>query len=145
MAAQSWSTLGTTVSVDQTGAGTFTIVGQVKSVKGVGSGEISKRDVTTLSSTLKIGLPTLQEPGDFSFELNADPTDTVHQFLQSDKDSPPADGDRAWKVTFTDGTVYACSGWVSGLDGIDADGPDDSLTRTVTVTPITVWTVTPPA
>lgn len=144
MPAQSWSALGTTVSVDETGGGTFTLVGQIKSIKGVGSGEISKRDVTTLSSTLKIGLPTLQEPGEFSFEINADPTDAVHTFLQTQKDSPPAAGDTDWKVTFPDGTTAACTGWVSGLDGIDADGPDDSLTRTVTVTPITVWVFTTP-
>ena len=133
--ATAWPALGTTISVDQTGGGTYSLIGQVKSIKGAGGGEVGERETTTLSSTVKTFAPTISDNGECSFELNLDPTDTVHKFLQSEKEAPPASGSRNWKVIFaaTGAPQKIFPGFVKSIDGPDADGPDDNLSATVTV------------
>ena len=133
--ATAWPAIGTVIAVDETGGGTYTAVGQVTSIKGVGGGEVGERDVTNLSSTVKATMPTIPDNGEVSFETNADPTDAVHKFLQAEKESPPSGGSRSWKVTFaaTGPPTKIFNGFVKSLDGIDADGPDDNLKRSVTV------------
>ena len=138
MAAVAWPALGTTISIDENSppTGTYTLIGQVKSIKGAGGGEVGERDATTLASTVKVPLPTIPDNGEVTFELNADPTDAVHQYLQAQKESPPASGFKNFKVTFaTTGTTSTkvFPGFVKSLDGLDADGPDDNLSASVTI------------
>lgn len=135
MAAQAWPALGTTIAVDETGGGTYTLIGQVKSIKGAGGGEVGERDITVLSSTVKATAPTIPDNGECSFDFNADPTDSAHQFLQSEKETPPAAGARNWKVSFptTPTSTRIFPGFVKTVDGLNADGVDDNLTGSVTI------------
>jgi hypothetical protein len=138
MAAQAWPALGTTLAVDEASppGGTYTLIGQVKSIKGAGGGEVGERDTSHLGSTVKTTAPTIPDNGECSFDINADPTDSVHKFLQGEKDAPPAAGFRNWKATFaTAGTVSSkvFPGFVKQFEGLNADGVDDNLSASVTV------------
>ena len=138
MAAVAWPAIGTTIAVDTNSppTGAYTLIGQVKSIKGAGGGEVGERETTTLSSTVKTFAPTIPDNGECSFELNLDPTDVTHQFLQTKKETPPASGFYNWKVAFAvTGTTSTkvFPGFVKTIDGADADGPDDNLSATVTV------------
>ena len=126
---------GTILAVDETGSSTYTVIGQVKSIKGAGGGEVGQRDATTLASTVKVTLPAILDPGELTFELNYDPLDAVHEFLIDEADSPPTSGSRNWKVTWatTGPPTVVMPGFVQSIDGPDADSVEDNLTMSVTV------------
>jgi len=149
MPAVSWPALGVTIAVDMASppTGTYTLIGQVKSIKGSGGGEVGARDTTTLASTVKSEAPTIPDNGECTVEVNFDPTDTVHKFLRADKDAPPAACLRMFKATYpttptpTATTVFPA--YVKSFDGVDADGPDDNLTASFTLKVVGAVTNTP--
>ena len=142
MAAQAWPALGTTIAIDETypPGGTYTLIGQVKSIAGAGGGEVGERDTTVLASAVKTFQPTLPDNGTCTVGLNGDPTDSVHKFLQQLKDVPPTGaaasylGTNNFKVTFATGsaaTTKVFPGFVKSLDGWNAEGPDENLDLSV--------------
>lgn len=138
MPAVAWPALGTTISIDENSppTGAYTLISQVKSIKGAGGGEVGERDGTNLASTVKSPLPTIPDNGEVTFEINADPTDAAHQYLQAQKEAPPSSGFKNFKVAFnTTGTTSTkvFPGFIKSLDGLDADGPDDNLSGSVTI------------
>lgn len=133
MATQAWPALGTTLGVIISGD-TYSNVGEILSISNAGGGEVGERDTTNLASTVHTNAPTIPDNGEVSFELNLDPTDTVHQQIRTWKDSPPSTIP-TWQVT------YACTGthtstfaaWVKTFDGANAEGVDDNLTASITL------------
>lgn len=138
MSAQAWPALGTTIGVDESypPGGTYTLIGQVKSIGNAGGGEVGERDTTVLTSGVKTFMPTIPDNGTVAIEVNADPTDSVHKFLAAAKDVPPTGsgasylGTNNFKVTFATGATTSTKvfpGFVKTLDGFTADGPDENL------------------
>lgn len=144
MATTAWPALGTAIGIDEAypAGGTYTAIGQVLSLDGAGGGEVGKRDTTILVSTVKTYQPTIPDNGQCSFELNFDPTDTVHKFLQQLKDVPPTGSGQSYlgfnnfKVTFSTGATTSSKvfpAFVESIDGPSAGGPDENLTATITL------------
>lgn len=132
MPTQSWPAQGTTLGVDETGSGTYTLINLVSSITGAGGGEVGERDTSVLTSTVRTNAPTIPDNGEVTFELLDDPTDAVHQAVRGYKDSPVI---KNWQVTFntTASNKVTFPGWVKGYDGVSAEDVDSSLTASVTV------------
>lgn len=134
MPAQAWPAIGTTISVDETGTSTYTLISQVENIKGFGGGSVAQVDSTWLSSTVKTFRSTIKEPGDVTFDLFFDPTDAVHKFIRNAIDTP-ATGPFNFKVVFpTTGTTSTVvqSANISGIDP-DVGGIEENLTMSVTL------------
>lgn len=133
--AVSWPANGTILAIDESSnaSGTYTTIGGVTSISHAGGGEVGERDTTVLSSPAKTTAPSIPDPGEMSFDLLYDPTDTVHQFIMDMKDTPVI---RNFKVTYnTTGTnsYDVFGGFVKNFDGVNADDIDGSLMASVTV------------
>lgn len=144
MSTTAWPALGTTVGIDEAypSAGTYTAIGQIVSMSGAGGGEVGERDTTNLLSTVKTFQPTIPDNGEMTLEINFDPTDAVHQFLMTLKNTPPTGSGQSYlgvnnfKVTFATGsstTSDVCPGFVKSIDGLNADDTDSNLTATITI------------
>lgn len=86
MAAPAILAQGTTFSIDDDAGSPVTING-IQSVSGVGSGQASKIDVTTLASTAKEYRMGLQDWGDFTITFIYNPDDAGQAELQDAKDT----------------------------------------------------------
>lgn len=144
MATTAWPALGTTISIDEAypPGGTYTAIGEVTSITGAGGGEVGKRDTTVLTSTVKSYQPTIPDNGECSFELNFDPTDSVHKILQQLKDLPPTGSSASYlgfnnfKVVFSTGGTASSKvfpAFVQSIDGPNAEGSEENLTATITL------------
>lgn len=69
MAAPAVLTQGTTFQIDDVGGSTNTTIEGIRSVSGIGSGQASEIDVTTLASTAKEFRMGLQDFGSFTLEF----------------------------------------------------------------------------
>lgn len=140
MATQSWPAQGTTIAVDETGGGTYTLINLVSSISSAGGGEVGERDTTVLSSTVRTNAPTIPDNGEVTFELLFDPTDTVHEAIRGYKDSPAV---KNWQVTFntTSSSKVTFAAWVKQFDGANAEDVDSSVTASLTlrVTGAVTW------
>ena len=139
MSTLSWPAQGVTFGVDETGVngngnGTYSLINNITSLQGVGSGEVGERDTTVLTSAVKTNAPTIPDNQECSFHLLFDPTDAVHQFVRDLKDSPvlfcwfkavPNTGSTNSFVKFT--------AWVKGFDGYSFEDVDGSLEADVTL------------
>lgn len=144
MSTTAWPALGTTIGIDEAypPGGTYTAIGQVTSISGAGGGEVGERDTTTLVSSVKTFFPTIPDNGECTIELNFDPTDNAHKFLQQLKDVPPTGaaasftGTNNFKVTFSTGNTNSSKvfpGFVKTEDGPNAEGPDENLTASFSI------------
>lgn len=70
---------------DGGGPETFTAIGEVVSISGLGSGSASEIDVTSLSSTAKEFLMGLEDEGSITLSLNLDTADTMQTGLRTDR------------------------------------------------------------
>lgn len=133
MSTQAWPAQGTTIGIDETGTGTFTLINEVLSIGHAGGGEVGERDTTVLVSTVRTNAPTIPDNGECTFSLNLDPTDAVHKFVRNLKDAPAI---KNWQVVFSTGATVSSAtfpGWVKDFDGPNAEDVDSNLTADVTV------------
>lgn len=132
MATQSWPAQGTTLGVDETDSGTYTLINLVSSINSAGGGEVGERDTTVLTSTVRTNAPTIPDNREVTFELLADPTDAVHVFVRGLKDTPAI---KNWQATFntTATNKVTFPGWVKQYDGVNAEDVDSSLGASITV------------
>lgn len=136
MPTASWQAAGTTIAVDETGTGTYTLINQVTSIKGAGAGSVNQADTTWLSSSTKTSRPTIKDPGDLVIDLNFDPTDAVHKFLRNTVDAPTVGAPYSYKVVWpTTGTTstMVILGNISDFGGVDAGDVEEILTTTITI------------
>lgn len=140
--AQAWPALGTVLAIDEAypAGGTYTVIGEITSLTGIAGGEVGERDTTNLASTVKTYMPTIPDNGTVTAEINFDPTDAVHIFLEALKNVPPTGSGQSYlgvnnfKATFATGSsthTRVWPGFVKSWDGADAEGPDDNLTVSV--------------
>lgn len=99
-----------TFSIDNSG-GTPVIIGEIISFSGI-DGEASEIDITTLASTAKEFRQGLQDFGNFTIELNRDPSDVGQQELESAK---AAQATREFILTLASGDVFTFDGFVKSL------------------------------
>lgn len=142
--AQAWPALGTVLAIDEAypPGNTYTTIGQVTSITGIGGGEVGERDTTTLASSVKTFAPTIPDNQECSFDLNYDPTDNAHKFIWQLKDLPPTGAGASFtfynnfKVSFATGNTNSSKvfpGFVKTIDGANAEGPDENLTASVSI------------
>jgi hypothetical protein len=142
MPAAAQAAAGTTLAIDKLGTGiTYTVLSQVVSITGVGGGETGEAETTHLSSTVKTTRPTLKDPSDVEFELNFDPNDVDHQYVQGLQLTSEI---ASWRVAFPQITTPrqgTFDAWVKSVEGVNADGVEEILKATVTlrVTSDTTW------
>lgn len=134
MPATNWPAAGTIVAYSIDVGVTWVAVGQVVNVSHGGGGEVGERDGTVLASPNKVPRPTIPDFGEFSFELNYDPTDTAHIQLKTWSKTPAAI-DPEWKITWavTGTKTTTFSGFVKNFDGPNAGGVDETLMASLTV------------
>lgn len=89
MAAPAISSQGSTFTIADSGGSPVTING-VQSVSGLGSGQASKIDVTTLASAAKEYRMGLQDWGDFTINFIWNPDDLGQQELKNAKSASTA-------------------------------------------------------
>lgn len=122
--------LGCTVSYSTTSGGSYTTVGQLKSIEGT-SFETAMVDTTGLASTSGEQVPSLFKAGEFGFSVWFDPSNTTHAALQT---ALTAKTLLYWKLTFPSPIgpgatapgspkTYAWAGYVSGtsLSGFEIE------------------------
>lgn len=135
MPTQSWSSAGTTIAIDETGSGSFTLINQVSSIKGVGGGSIAQVKTTWLSSAAHTYRATIKDPAEIEIELFFDPTDAVHKFLRNSADTPglgPYTYKVVWPTTGTTSTAVII-GNISDFKGVDAGDVEDNLQASFTI------------
>lgn len=133
--AVAWPAQGTTIGIDKTNSGTFTLIANVTTFSHAGGGTMGQRETTNLASTSHTFAPTIPDNGEFTFSLNFDPIDTTHVFVRALKDANSL-GFNAMKVTYNDGVTPSTdvfSAFVTSFDGINGDGVDDNLTADITM------------
>lgn len=132
MPTTSWPAQGTTIGIDETGSGTYTLINFATNFAGAGGGTVDERDTTVLTSSVHTSAPVIPDNGEFTFSLLFDPTDTAHIFLRALKDVPAINH---YKVTYNDTTpsTDVMLGWVKEFSGISGDDVDASLTAEITI------------
>jgi len=131
---------GTTLACDFTTPLTYVTIGNITSISGPES-EVGSVETTVLTSTRKTYRYTIVDPGELSFELDFDPTDTSsHTLLAGLQDVPAL---HSWQITFA--TTPAKKATVSGFltkFAPNAGGVEENLTAAITVklTGPIVWT-----
>jgi hypothetical protein len=126
---------GVTLSYSTDAGVTWVVVGQVKSLQGVGGCEIGRRDTTVLASSRHTSRPTIPTPQDIEMDMNFDPTDTAHQQIR-DWAEAPATADPQWKVTYPwTATPNKCvfTGYVANFDGVSSGDVDENAEASLTV------------
>lgn len=123
---------GTEFFVDKTGGGTtFTKVPQVKSIqhgdRTVPEVEFSDLDASTLRRR-----PGLPDPGTITLELNYDPKDTEHKFLEDQADAPTLINFRIRYGQTTPAQLRTFPGFVTGFDSGGGEN-QDGLPATATI------------
>jgi len=131
---------GTTLGCDFTTPATYVLIGNITSITGP-SGEVGTVDTTVLTSTAKTFRPTLPDPGELTFELDFDPTDsTTHQKLENLAITPAMHG---WQITYATTPPKICTvqGMLTKFEP-SAGGVEENLTASVTVkcSGAPVWT-----
>jgi hypothetical protein len=132
--------LGTTLGCDFTTPSTYVLIGNITSISGPES-EVGSVETTVLTSTRKTYRYTIVDPGELSFELDFDPTDTTsHTLLAGLQDTPAM---HSWQVTYptTPAKKATFSGFLTKF-APDAGGVEENLTAacTIKVTGAIVWT-----
>lgn len=122
---------GTTLGCDFTTPATYVVIGNILSIAGP-EGEVGTVDTTVLTSTAKTFRPTLLDPGELTFELDFDPTDSAtHQKLTALAITPAIHG---WQITYATTPPKTCT--VQGMltkFAPNAGGVEENLTASVTV------------
>lgn len=122
----------TELYVDKTGSGTYTKVGQIMSISHAGrsSNVIEFKDLDSTSLRKRPGLPN---PGNLTLELNYDPEDVNHLFLEAQADAPTPDLD--WRIRFGQTDPAQLREFVGFVTGFDSGGGEneDPLPATVTI------------
>jgi hypothetical protein len=122
---------GTTLGCDFTTPATYVLIGNILSISGP-EGEVGTVDTTVLTSTAKTFRPTLLDPGELTFELDFDPTDTTsHTKLAALASTPTIHG---WQITYATTPAKTCT--VQGMltkFAPSAGGVEENLTANVTV------------
>jgi hypothetical protein len=99
---------------------TFTVIGGVKSVSGLGSGQAAVIDTTTLTSTRKEKRKGLADEGQMTLAINWDEDDAGQALLTEARNSPDV---YVLKITLSNGTTKTFDALVLsfGLDlAVDA-------------------------
>ena len=135
MPAIAWPALGTTIGIDKTNSGTFSLIGNVTTFSNAGGGTMGQRETTFLGSAAHTFAPTIPDNGEFTFSVWFDPTDTTPNFVRGLKDAN-ALGVNAVKVTYNDGVTPSTDvmqAFTTNFDGINGDGVDENLTADITM------------
>lgn len=137
------TTFDVTLSVDKTGGGTFEELALITSVE-TPDQSVSVIDRTTLAGTTRRKRPGRYDGGSVSFDLQFDPQDTGHQWLQT---ALKARLLHPWKISFPNdgadlGGVYSFSGFLTAFqvsatddDGLLAASASIEVDDDVTFTP----------
>ena len=97
---------------------TFSEIPRLRSIPGI-SREMEKIEVTHNQSTNREYIPNgLQDPGDYSFEMETDRTDTVHQTIFAMMASGEA---LPFRIIYPDGLAYEFEASVIGITRADYD------------------------
>ena len=107
----------------------FTSVGEIKSFQGPG-GSAAVIDITTLESTAKEKRMGLADEGQFTFEINLDPTNAQHLGLKSDRAARTL---RNFTLTLTDSPATVLSFAAYVLELSLSGGVDDVIGASVTL------------
>lgn len=132
-----WPAQGTVFAIDESGTnsnGTYTIINNITSIQGIGSGEVGERDTTVLASSAHTNAPTIPDNNECSFHLLFDPTDVVHKFVRNLKDSPLLFCN--FKATMNTGNTNSTavfSAWVKEFDGYNVEDVDSNIEADVTL------------
>jgi len=134
---------GTTLSVKKAGESTYTEVGCIYDLS-LDRGTRGSTTRACLSATNKIIQPGLSEPGELSFGIDFDPSDTMHVWLDGQLAASPQTAVHSWRINYPAvGESPACTdtfdGFVSGftVDAADVDsGLEGSLTIALTSLPV---------
>jgi len=135
-----WPALGTTLGVDKTGGGTYTLIGQILSIDGPSS-EVGQVETTHLLSTWKNYRATLPDGGEVAFEVEFDPTDTGtgtgaggHGYLKQLAATGGVPATKNWQITYptTPPTTENFAGFLTKF-GRSAAGPEDVLKASASI------------
>ena len=122
---------GTTIACDFTTPLTYVLIGNVLNITGPES-DIGSIETTVLASTRKTYRPGLPDPGELSFDIDFDPTDTTtHTLLAGLQDAPVI---HSWQITYatTPPKKATVSGFLTKF-APNAGGVDENLTASITV------------
>jgi hypothetical protein len=132
---------GTTLACDFATPLTYVTIGNITSISGPES-EVGSVETTVLTSTRKTYRYTIVDPGELSFELDFDPTDTTAHILLAGLQDAPAI--HSWQITYA--TVptskkATISGFLTKF-APNAGGVEENLTAAITIklTGPIVWT-----
>jgi hypothetical protein len=145
MATTVWPAQGTTLAIDETGTGTYTLINEITSLTDLHSGTVTQRKTTPLTGLVHTYAGTIPDNGEPKVELNFDPTDTVHRFIRDLKDTP-ANGPNNFKATYSTGSTASTdvfSANVSGFEGPNASDVEDNLVATLTLKVTGAFTTVP--
>lgn len=145
MSTTTWPAQGTTLAIDETGTGTYSLINNIRSITNLGGGSNAQADTTVLASTVKTFRQTIPDNGEVGVDLNWDPTDTVHRMIRDLKDTAGS-GPNNFKATYNTGSttsteVFAAN--VSEVSGADATGPEENLEASLTLKVTGASTPTP--
>ncbi len=134
MATQGLSTIGIDVQVNNVSLNYVTEIGDI-------GGSPSDLDATCLKDTMKKNVPGVQDTSAFQvtflFDNSAEDSDyRVLKALQDGGKIVPV------TVTFSDGTAFAATGYVSVM--VSGAGVDELISATLSVSLQSDWTVTNP-
>jgi hypothetical protein len=122
---------GTTLGCDFTTPLTYLTIGNILNITGPSS-EVGSVETTVLTSTRKTYRFTIVDPGELTFELDFDPTDTnTHTLLAGLQDAPAM---HSWQITYptTPAKKATVSGFLTKFEP-NAGGVEENLTASVTV------------
>lgn len=114
---QSTLSFGVTVS----GTTAYTVITGMETIDGP-EASIGVVEVSPLGATYKGKLPSISDPGEVTFTVYYDGTDTTHQFLTGLLGTTTQ---LPWKVDYPDGTSAEFTGFLSGfgIKGMEAESP----------------------
>ena len=142
-----WPAQGTTLGVDEISgsSNSFSLINNITSITGIGGKTVTQALTTGLAGIVHTFRATIPKPGEVTFDLWIDPTDSVHKFIRNLADSP-SNGPNNWLAVMNTGATnsscqFTGSG-VSDFSGYDAEDVEDNLMSTFTVqqTGLPTWT-----
>jgi hypothetical protein len=122
---------GTTLACDFATPLTYVVIGNILNITGP-SAEVGSVETTVLTSTRKTYRYTIVDPGELTFELDFDPTDTTsHTLLAGLQDAPAI---HSWQISYatTPAKKATVSGFLTKFEP-NAAGVEENLTASVTV------------